>query len=59
MVEDIGKYLSTTGHTDSDMFSSPYVGHHHKMELIIVDLLNIDDEIQTKFSIYNLGGPAL
>ena len=26
----------------------------------IVDLLNIDDdEIHTKFSIYNLGGPAL
>ena len=30
------------------------------MEVIIVDLLNIDDdEIQMKFSIYNLGGPAL
>ena len=30
------------------------------MEVIIVDLLNIDDdEIHTKFSIYNLGGPAL
>ena len=35
------------------------MGHHHKTELIIVDLLNIDDdEIQMKFSIYNLGGPA-
>jgi hypothetical protein len=30
------------------------------MEVSIVDLLNIDDdEIHTKFSIYNLGGPAL
>ena len=28
------------------------------MEVIFVDLL-IDDEIQMKFSIYNLGGPAL
>ena len=29
------------------------------MEVIFVDLLNKDDEIQMKFSIYNLGGPAL
>ena len=34
------------------------VGLHRKTEFIIVDLLNSDDEIQTKFSIYNLGGPA-